>query len=108
MANPELERYIDKESLDCYLSMGFVPGERCILQGFNKLPPAQALIFDVNNGTKKIWTYWAVPEFKASLIDQPFNEIEVLDELENLLEASVNRQLVADVPFGILDLLSFR
>lgn len=33
MADPALPRRIDPEALDCYLAMGFVPGERCMLQG---------------------------------------------------------------------------
>ena len=40
LANPANPRRIDAEALDCYLAMGYVPGERCMLQGFNKLPPA--------------------------------------------------------------------
>lgn len=32
LADPTLPRRINPESLDCYLLMGFVPGERCILQ----------------------------------------------------------------------------
>ena len=39
LANPANPRRIDAEALDCYLAMGYVPGERCMLQGFNKLPP---------------------------------------------------------------------
>ena len=36
MSDPALKRCIDAEALDCYLSMGFVPGERCILEGVRK------------------------------------------------------------------------
>ena len=33
LSDKSLVRKINKESLDCFLSMGFVPGERCILEG---------------------------------------------------------------------------
>jgi len=46
LADTSLPRQIAPESLDCYLTMGYVPGDRCMLQGFNKLPPAHALLFD--------------------------------------------------------------
>ena len=36
MADPRFPRRIDAEALDCYLAMGFIPGERCILRGREK------------------------------------------------------------------------
>ncbi|MEI6334900.1 MAG: asparagine synthase (glutamine-hydrolyzing) [Methylococcaceae bacterium] len=101
LADPALPRRLDPEALDCYLAMGYVPGERCILQGFNKLPPAHALHFDLHNGVAKIWRYWQLPELTNELQD-PLDEIALLDELEALLEDAVCRQLVADVPVGVL------
>lgn len=102
MVDPALPRYIDPESLDCYLAMGFVPGDRCILQGFNKLPPAHALRFDVNSGEVKVWRYWQLPNLEQSAAQKPVDENALLDELETLLEDAVRRQLVADVPVGVL------
>ena len=102
LADPALPRRIDPEALDCYLAMGYVPGERCILQGFNKLPPAHALHFDLRVGTAKVWRYWQLPELNAAMPQGPLDEIALLDELEFLLADAVRRQLVADVPVGVL------
>ena len=41
---------VDRLSLDSYLAMGFVPGDHCILEGFNKLPPAHAFLFNLKTG----------------------------------------------------------
>ena len=101
LADPLLPRRIDPEALDCYLAMGYVPGERCMLQGFNKLPPAHALLFDLQTGQAKVWRYWQLPELEAALPGQ-MDEVALLDELEALLEDAVRRQLVADVPVGVL------
>lgn len=100
LANPSLPRRIDAEALDCYLAMGFVPGDRCILQGYNKLPPAHAMTFDLQRGSAHVWRYWQLPEFNesAKLVD----EGALLDELEQLLEDAVRRQLIADVSVGVL------
>lgn len=100
MADPAWPRRIDPEALDCYLALGYVPGERCILRGANKLPPAHALLFNLNDGQARVWRYWSLPEFDkaASATDVT----ALLDELEALLEDAVRRQLVADVPVGIL------
>jgi asparagine synthase (glutamine-hydrolysing) len=100
LANPALPRRIDAEALDCYLAMGFVPGDRCILQGYHKLPPAHALTFDLQQGTTHLWRYWQPPEFSESAGGA--DETALLDELEAMLEDAVGRQLVADVPVGIL------
>lgn len=102
MADPALPRRIDPEALDCYLTMGFVPGERCMLQGFKKLPPAHALVFDLERGEARVWRYWQVPELNVPATSGPQDEASLLDELESLLEDAVRRQLVADVPVGVL------
>ncbi len=102
LTRPDLPRRIDPVGLDCYLAMGFVPGEHCILQGYNKLPPAHALSFDLRRGTARIWRYWQLPQLEAQASAGDFNESALLDELEALLEDAVGRQLVADVPVGIL------
>lgn len=99
-ADPALTRCIDPEALDCYLAMGYVPGDRCMLQGFHKLPPAHALLFDLQTGQAKIWRYWQLPELATA--QGTLEESALLDELEALLEDAVRRQMVADVPVGVL------
>ena len=44
-----IEKKIDLKALDCYFSMGYVPGEQCILQGYKKLPASSYLEFNLNN-----------------------------------------------------------
>ena len=100
LANPANPRRINTEALDCYLAMGYVPGKRCILQGFNKLPAAHALRFDLQSGQSEVWRYWQLPELAATKV--PLDEGALLDELEALLEDAVRRQMVADVPVGVL------
>lgn len=102
LADTALPRRVDPEALDCYLAMGYVPGDRCILQGFNKLSPAHALLFNLQTGATKVWRYWKPPELDASVSQGPLDEAALLDELEALLEDAVRRQLVADVPVGVL------
>ena len=99
LADGTQPRQVDLESLDCYLAMGYLPGEHCILKGFNKLPPAHALRFDLGSGGITVWRYWQLPELDS--VGSP-DEPALLDELEALLEDSVRRQMVADVPVGVL------
>ena len=102
MVDPALSRRIHPESLDCYLAMGYVPGGRCILQGFSKLPAAHALRFDLRAGEAKVWRYWQLPERESAAAQEPPDGPSLLDQLERLLEEAVRRQLVADVPVGVL------
>jgi len=102
LADSNAARYIDPEALDLYLSMGYVPGERCILKGANKLPAAHAMLFDLESGTTRVWRYWALPESPSLLASESFNEQELLSELDALLENAVQRQMEADVSVGVL------
>lgn len=103
MADPDLPRRLDPEALDCYLTFGYVPGHRCILEGVNKLPPAHALTFDLDSGVSRVWRYWQLPApTEGQDAIGAVDETALLEELDHLLEDAVRRQLVADVPVGIL------
>jgi asparagine synthase (glutamine-hydrolysing) len=102
MADPQFPRRIDAQALDCYLAMGFIPGERCILQGVKKLPPAHALVFNAETGALKVWRYWDLPPPADARGDVEAHEADLIEELEALLDDAVRRQLVADVPVGVL------
>ena len=102
LADSSLPRLVDPESLDCYLAVGYVPGERCILRGFNKLGPAHAMLFDLATGESKVWVYRQLPELDAAGRQGTGDDAALLDELEKLLEDAVGRQLMADVPVGVL------
>lgn len=99
LADSTVPRRIDPGALDCYLAMGYAPGDLCILQGFNKLPPAHAMEFDLRTGAAKVWQYWQLPEYTDG---EGVNEVDLLDELETLFEDAVRKQLMADVPVGVL------
>jgi asparagine synthase (glutamine-hydrolysing) len=101
MVDSAFSHSINYEALDCYLSMGYIPGDHCMVQGVNKLPPAHAMLFDCAMGTIKVWRYWHLPEPDVDTASQ-IDENALLDELETLLQDAVRRQLVADVPVGVL------
>jgi asparagine synthase (glutamine-hydrolysing) len=100
LADGALPRRVDPEALDCFLAMGFVPGALCMLAGFAKLPAAHALEFDLQVGTCRTWRYWQPPPLVPQARSTPPEAL--LDQLESCLEGAVRRQLVADVPVGVL------
>jgi asparagine synthase (glutamine-hydrolysing) len=101
MADPAFDRSIDRDALDSYLATGYVAGEACILRSARKLPPAHALIFDLRQGSVRQWRYWHLPDAPSHDCG-PGRDGELVDELEALLADAVQKQLVADVPVGVL------
>lgn len=101
LADSTLPRRIEPESVDCYLGMGFVPGERCMLAEFNKLPPAHVACFDLETGQLRKSCYWWPPAVN-SVPREPVDGPDLVAQFEVLFEDAVRRQLVADVPVGIM------
>jgi asparagine synthase (glutamine-hydrolysing) len=99
MADATLRRKINSEALDFYLAYGYVPGDRCILSGVHKLAPAHALIYDISTDKVRVWRYWQLPD-PAAAAEATIEELT--DDLKLLLQDSVRRQLMADVPVGVL------
>jgi asparagine synthase (glutamine-hydrolysing) len=99
MADSEFPRRLSPEGLAYYLSLGYVPGDRCILQGAHKLMPAHCLTWPLAGGAPKIRRYWDIPPSRpgeTSSVD------ELTDQLQHVLTAAVVEQLVADVPLAVL------
>ncbi len=75
LSDPRLSRTIDHEAFDCFLSMGYVPGDRCIWKSARKLPPSHYLEFDCNTGESKVSRYWNLPEY----VEQDFDAETLVD-----------------------------
>lgn len=102
LVNPSLPRRIDPVALDCYLAMGYVPGDSCILKGFHKLPPGYILSFDMMSGESELTRYWQLPKYNGEDRIGIHDENALLKQFEDLFEDAVGKQLIADVPVGVL------
>ena len=100
LARPSVLRSIDSDALDCFLSMGFVPGDRCILKGYKKLPPAHSLTFNLRTGSILERRYWQPPD--AGAVSDVSRAEGLLGDFESLFEDAVGLQMAADVPVGVL------
>lgn len=99
LADRSIPRRLDPTALDHYLAYGSVPGGLCILAGISKLPPAHCLTYDIENDDIREWRYWSLPAPSALIEADPEPLVQQLDQL---LGDAVSRQLVADVPVGVL------
>ena len=94
LQHPEVERELDLEALDAYLTFGYIPDPLSIFKGVHKLPPGSFLTF--KRGRVSVESYWDFP-FE---IDHTRREEDYLDELRDLLREAVRIRLVSDVPLG--------
>jgi asparagine synthase (glutamine-hydrolysing) len=99
MADSEFHRRLSPEGLAYYLSFGYVPGDKCILEGVHKLMPAHCLSWPLSGGMPTIRRYWDLP---APQPDELSSVEELTAELQQLLSSAVGEQLVADVPLAVL------
>lgn len=96
----EFNRKVNQSALMDYLGMGYVSGEKCLIDGFKKLSPGSAIFFNLDNGNFKKWRYWELPE--PTYYNKPADQEELQEEFENLFEKAIKRQMISDVPLGVL------
>ena len=89
-----IERRVDLEALDAYLSLRYVPGPKTLFKNIFKLQPGHTL--SVRNGRLSVQQYWDL-EFSH----EPWTEDRALDELRSLLFEVCQSHLMSDVPYGV-------
>ncbi len=91
---PELKREVDKQALDYYISLHYVPGPLTLFKGIKKLLPGHIAIYNKNKlHVKKYWDLEFQPNDKS---DEYF-----FKKFWNLLEESVKLRLISEVPLGV-------
>jgi len=88
-----IERVVDQQALYEILNLGYIPGNRTLIQNIHKLPPSCILVF--KNGRAKVSTYWGLPTQQLNA-----DQGRLIPALKTALQQSVEDQLVADVPVG--------
>ena len=94
LQNPAIQREVDPEALDLYLTLAYVPSPWTMLKTIRKLPAGHFLICE--RGDVAIRRYWDV-HFATR---QDYSETQAAYEVRTLLEDSVRRRLMSDVPLG--------
>jgi asparagine synthase (glutamine-hydrolysing) len=96
LALPEsaVARRLDPIALDHYLSYGYVPHPRTILEGISKLPPAHYAVW--HEGVLSVDRYWQ-PDWNLER-NRPVEED--IEELRSVLGDVVREQMISDVPLG--------
>lgn len=94
LASDSIDREINRESIDYYLTFGYIPAPFTIYKDVFKLPAAHMLVLKDN--AVKIKKYWELNyEDKIKISEQ-----EAADEVLRLLKEAVRIRLYSDVPLG--------
>lgn len=95
LCDPTIERAVDREALDLYLTYQYVPGARSMIPGVRKLPPAHTAVF--SRAGLKVERYWDMHyEPKHAIASEGALAEEVLARLDE----AVRVRLISDVPLG--------
>jgi asparagine synthase (glutamine-hydrolysing) len=97
LALSDRPRDVDWQAIYDYFSFLFVPHGGTAFEGIHQLPPAHALTYTPETGELDTRRYWA--PLSADGRSRP--EVEAAAELRRLLEDTVARQLISDVPLGV-------
>ena len=88
---------VDPTSLNLFLRYRFTPSPYTILKGVRKLAPGTKLT--VQNGSYQVSRWY---RFKPAPFAPPKSPSEAKEELLELYKRAIRRQLISDVPVGLL------
>jgi len=94
---PEIQPELDLHSLNQYLTFLWVPDPNTMFKGIRKLPAGHYAVF--REGTMKITQYWDLT-FPSKLHSYPRREADLIHEIRERFQRSVEMQMVSDVPIG--------
>lgn len=92
-----IDKSIDYTSLYSYLQLNYIPAPATIFKNVKKLLPGHFM--KVSKGNIAIHSYYNIPSVEEPSVPQ-FNYDHAKEKFKNLLDLSVQRRLVSDVPIG--------
>jgi len=93
-----IRKEIDKESLLGYLQMNYVPAHQTMIRNVFKLQPGHYIWIENGNVTQK--QYYKIPYEAGSIIQNSDNYETAKTKIAALLEESVEKRMISDVPLG--------
>lgn len=99
-----IPKKIDKSSLYTYLQLNYIPGPHSIFEGVRKLLPGHSISLNISHKANKVIEnkYYEIPV--ADPVGKINSELGTYENQQRhfreLLEKSVQRRLISDVPLG--------
>ncbi|MDB0045914.1 asparagine synthase (glutamine-hydrolyzing) [Candidatus Pelagibacter sp.] len=99
---PGFKKTPNFNALSSYLSFRYpISDQSLFFNDIKKIPSGSFLHFDLKKKEEKIINYWKLPELNTNDISN-LSEDKLIENLDFLLNNSVKKQLVSDVPIGVL------
>lgn len=98
--HPGFDRPVDRNALALYFRHKYVPAPWSIFQGINKLEPGHLVAIGRDGTIGEPEAYWSYFDAVARGVTFDGSPQDAVDELDRLLQDSVRRCMVADVPVG--------
>ncbi len=89
-------RRVDRTMVDFYMSVGYLPGPRTLVENIRKLEPAHGMVWRPG-GKLEIFPYWDVASVETKEI--PYEE--ACAQLKDKLLESIRIRLMSEVPLGV-------
>ena len=95
LSRPEVDRTLDHEALDEFLTYEYIIAPRTIFKAIHKLPPAHYLVY--KDGEVTVKRYWDAADVQV----RAWTEAEAAEALRETLGKAVRSQMMSDVPIGL-------
>jgi asparagine synthase (glutamine-hydrolysing) len=93
-----IEKSLDYSSLYTYLQLNYIPAPDTILANVKKLMPGHCM--KVTRQKMEVHSYYHIPYDRDHALNNKITYAQAKDKVKALLEDSVQRRLVSDVPLG--------
>ena len=97
LADSAVPRKPSLQALHDFLTFDYVPGAQTAFEGIFEVPPGHCLSVSADGGTR-LFRFW---DLKYQ-VDESMDEATAIVRARELMDQAVDRQLVADVPVGVL------
>jgi asparagine synthase (glutamine-hydrolysing) len=91
-----LERNLNFEALNSFLTFRYNPSPQTLFAGIHKLPPGHTLCMQ-ESGSVHIERFWSY----SAHTDASISEAEAITEYRRLFRSAIRRQMISDVPVGL-------
>ncbi len=99
LEEPDVKRAVNRNAMNLFISLRFIPGEETIFEGIKKLQPAHTLTYDVRRKAIEVIRFWDIDCSDGNIIKG--SEGFFAEKILRLFEDSVERRLMSDVPLGV-------
>ncbi|NEU09993.1 asparagine synthase (glutamine-hydrolyzing) [Flavihumibacter sp. R14] len=95
--NEAFAKELDLTALNSFLTFRYNPAPQTLIKGIKKLEPAHYLKYCLKDGETEIVPYWV-----SSPVIKRISDADAIEQYKFLLVKAVKRQLLSDVPVGLL------